>query len=73
MCISLGNAETLPFASKSFDLVMQFTVFTSILAQHVKQRIANEMIRVVKPDGMIIWYDFWGLESKKSKCPWNPA
>lgn len=37
---------------------MQFTVFTSILDIHMKQSIAGEMLRVLKPDGMILWYDY---------------
>ena len=38
---------------------MQFTVFTSILDYSMKQKIAQEMLRVLKPDGIIIWYDYW--------------
>jgi ubiquinone/menaquinone biosynthesis C-methylase UbiE len=40
MCVFLGNAETLPFATQSFDLVMQFTVFSSILDQQVRRQVA---------------------------------
>ena len=57
--VSLGNAGTLPFASGSFDLAMQFTVFTSVLDRRLRQEIAHEMVRVLKPHGLIIWYDFW--------------
>ena len=55
----LGSATELPFEDKFFDIVMQFTVFTSILDHSVKQKIAQEMLRVLKPDGIIIWYDYW--------------
>lgn len=54
-----GNAEKLPFPSECFDLVMQFTVFSSILDRSMKNRIAREMLRVLKVGGHIIWYDFW--------------
>lgn len=54
-----GDAAELPFASASFDLVMQFTVFTSILDAQLRQTIAGEMARVVKPRGTILWYDYW--------------
>src|SRR5947209_13096245 len=56
--IICGSASRMPFPDASFDLVMQFTLFTSILNDEVKQAIASEMIRVVAPGGRILWYDF---------------
>ena len=53
-----GNAAQLPFASASFDLIMQFTVFTSILDDGIKHAVAAEMARVLAPHGWILWYDF---------------
>jgi ubiquinone/menaquinone biosynthesis C-methylase UbiE len=53
-----GNAARLNFPDSSFDLVIQSTVFTSILNCDLRHQIANEMIRVVKPGGAILWYDF---------------
>lgn len=55
--VVLGNAERLPFADRSFDLVTQFTVFSSILDIRMRQAVAAEMLRVLKPCGMILWYD----------------
>mgnify|MGYP000450991659 CR=1 FL=1 len=55
----LGSATELPFENEFFDIVIQFTVFTSILDYSMKQKIAKEMLRVLKPDGIIIWYDYW--------------
>ena len=54
-----GNAEYLPYEDAYFDIVMQFTVFTSILCDKMKHNIAKEMLRVVKPSGIILWYDFF--------------
>lgn len=54
-----GDAEELPYEDESFDIVMQFTVFTSILDEKMKRRIASEMLRVLKPDGIILWYDYF--------------
>jgi len=48
-----GNAEELPYEDESFDIVMQFTVFTSILDNEMKIRIAKEMLRVLKPKGIL--------------------
>jgi SAM-dependent methyltransferase len=53
-----GDARRLPFPSNSADLVSQFTVFTSILEPHFKKAVAAEMLRVLKPGGLILWYDF---------------
>lgn len=57
--LALADGQHLPYADASFDLVAQFTVFSSILDQQVKAAIAAEMRRVVKPNGLILWYDFW--------------
>jgi ubiquinone/menaquinone biosynthesis C-methylase UbiE len=54
----VGDARHLPWQDSSFDLVSQFTVFTSILSSTVKRQIAREMWRVVKPGGVILWFDF---------------
>jgi SAM-dependent methyltransferase len=56
-----GDARSLPWPDQSFDVVLQFMVFSSILRPGVKHRIAAEMLRVLKPDGAILWYDArWG-------------
>jgi SAM-dependent methyltransferase len=53
-----ANAAQLAFANESFDIVFQAMVFTSILNAEVKAQIAAEMLRVLKQDGLILWYDF---------------
>jgi ubiquinone/menaquinone biosynthesis C-methylase UbiE len=52
------NAAQLNFPDSSFDLVLQSTVFTSILDGDLRRAIAREMIRIAKNGGMILWYDF---------------
>jgi ubiquinone/menaquinone biosynthesis C-methylase UbiE len=54
-----GNAAALPFGSESFELVTQFTMFTSIVEDGMKRSIAMEMLRVLKPHGIILWYDYF--------------
>jgi SAM-dependent methyltransferase len=56
--IVLGSAHSLPWPDRHFDIVSQFLVFTSILDPILKQRIALEMMRVLKPSGVIVWHDF---------------
>jgi len=53
-----ASADNLPYGNKCFDIVMTFTVFTSILDQEMKMNVAREMLRVLKADGIILWYDY---------------
>jgi ubiquinone/menaquinone biosynthesis C-methylase UbiE len=53
-----GNAARLDFADDTFDIVLQATVFTSIRDFAVKQQVAAEMLRVLEPRGIVLWYDF---------------
>ncbi len=53
-----GSAVRTAFPDGSFDLVFQFTVFTSILDRQFKRAVAAEMLRIVKPSGLIVWYDY---------------
>ncbi len=55
----LASAARLPFADGRFDLVLQATVFTSILDDRVRRAAAAEMCRVLAPRGLIIWYDYF--------------
>ncbi len=53
-----GDAAQLPFPDGSFDLVLQFTLFTSVLDDAFKRAIAGEIRRVLAPGGRLLWYDF---------------
>jgi SAM-dependent methyltransferase len=53
-----GSATELDYPDGAFDVVLQSTVFTSILDPDVKRRVAAEMLRVTNPGGSIVWYDF---------------
>lgn len=54
-----ADGQRLPFPSEQFDLLLQFTAFSSILDPEIKNRMAGEMLRVLKPGGATLWYDFW--------------
>jgi SAM-dependent methyltransferase len=56
--IRSGSADQLPWREDFFDLVCQHTVFTSILDFTLKQKIASEINRVLRPGGAVLWYDF---------------
>lgn len=53
-----GDASKLPWEDSQFDLVSQHTVFTSILDRGMRNAVASEMKRVLRPGGGILWYDF---------------
>ena len=61
-----ANAERIEFPASTFDLVLLFTVFTSILDQQMAHNVATEVQRVLKPGGAVIWYDF------RYNNPYNP-
>lgn len=44
--------------SEKFDIVFQSTVFTSILDEAFKKKLADKMQSLVSKDGIILWYDF---------------
>jgi ubiquinone/menaquinone biosynthesis C-methylase UbiE len=62
-----GDASTLPLTDASVDLACQFTAFSSVLDAGMKQAMAAEMLRVLRPGGAILWYDL------RVNNPRNPA
>jgi SAM-dependent methyltransferase len=52
-----ANAGQLPFPCATFDLVSQFAVFSSIFDADVRVRAGQEMARVLRPGGWLLWYD----------------
>lgn len=55
----VGNAASLDFPRDTFDIVCQFTVFSSVFDPEMRKRMASEMLRVLKPEGLVIWYDLF--------------
>jgi len=64
--VQCTEASKLGFDCGSFDMVLQSTVFTSILDTRMKEAVAAQIIRVLKPGGCLLWYDFF------VDNPWNP-
>lgn len=58
LALHLGDATQAPIAPASQDLVLQSTVFSSLLDDHFQQRLAQAMWRWLKPGGAVVWYDF---------------
>jgi SAM-dependent methyltransferase len=61
-----GDAAAIPFGDASFDLVVGFTVFSSILDEGLAGAVASEIARVLRPQGAVLWYDF------RVRNPGNP-
>ncbi len=60
------NATQIPFPEESFDLVIQFTSFSSILDECIRKAVALEIQRVLVPGGEFLWYDFMFNNPKNS-------
>ncbi len=54
--LECGNAAELT-GSVTFDVILQSTMFSSILDAQMRRQIAREMLRVLRPNGCILWYD----------------
>lgn len=63
--LKLNNGFNIPFEDNKFDLIIQSTVFSSILNPESRAKLANEMIRVLKPKGKVFFYDI------RFNNPWN--
>ena len=52
-----ASGDSIPFASESFDIVMQVVVLSSVLDEGLADTLMREMLRVTKPGGFIFWID----------------
>ncbi len=55
---STMDARKLEFPDNSFEIVITFTLFSSIKDNKIKEQIASEIYRVLKHDGILCYYDF---------------
>lgn len=58
----VGDGASLPYRDQGFDILLQYTALSSILSPEWRRGVAAEMLRVLRPGGLILWYDFM----------WNP-
>jgi SAM-dependent methyltransferase len=63
MTLRAGDASSLPYAEASFDIALQFTLLSSVLDDAMRRAIAGDTMRVLRPGGVLVWYDF----------VWNPG
>jgi ubiquinone/menaquinone biosynthesis C-methylase UbiE len=55
----VANAAEMPFPDQTFDLVLAFTLFTSIPDPDERLAVADDVQRVLRPGGALLWYDYW--------------
>lgn len=60
-----ADAAHMPYQDGLFDILLQWTMFCQILDGAKRSAIAREMLRVLKPDGYIIWFD-WCLNNPRA-------
>jgi len=63
--LQVANAERLEFEDAAFDAVLLFTVLSSVLSHDSRESIAAEAIRVLRPGGVVVWYEM------RLPNPWN--
>ncbi len=52
-----ADGARLPFPDGSFDAVVASTLFSSILTDEVALEVSRELVRVIRPGGVLLWYD----------------
>ena len=55
--VHCGSAVAIPEADRSFDVALAFTLFSSVPDDDVARGIGQELIRIVRPGGLILVYD----------------
>ncbi|MGQ9706533.1 MAG: class I SAM-dependent methyltransferase [bacterium] len=54
--IITADARYMPFASNTFDVCLSFDLF-AVIEPSKRKTIADEIIRVLKPGGVLLWFD----------------
>jgi len=68
-----ADGRHLPFPANTFDLVLQYTAISSILDPDLRSAICADLIRVTRPGGLILSYDFWTNPTNPQTRGFNPA
>ena len=65
--LRVGDAADLPWEAGAFDIVLQSTVFSSILDHGMRRAVAAAMARALAPGGVIVWHDFF-LDNPRNRA-----
>ena len=56
--VGVADAQALNHPDSSFDLVLGFTLLSSVIDPEARARVASEMRRVTRHGGVVLLYDF---------------
>jgi len=56
--VAVADGALLPYRDAAFDLVFIFTALSSMVDIEVRRHAAHEALRVLRPSGMVLVYDF---------------
>jgi ubiquinone/menaquinone biosynthesis C-methylase UbiE len=72
--LRVADATALPYPAAQFDLVSQFTCLCNIVDDELRQRAADEMVRVLRPGGRLVWFDLaWTKPTEITRPISEPA
>jgi ubiquinone/menaquinone biosynthesis C-methylase UbiE len=71
--IELGDARELPFEDGSQDVVLAFTLLSSVVDSKARRSVASELVRVTKGGGVVLVYDFWTNPTNRDVRPLRRA
>jgi len=73
LTLTCGSADKLDYPDASFDLVHQGMLLSSVLDEALRRAIRDEMDRVLRPGGYVLWYDFvWNPTNPHARgIPWR--
>ena len=55
--VAQADGARLPFPDGVFDLIVAMEVFSAVPAEGHRRVMAAEAVRVLAPDGVVLWYD----------------
>lgn len=61
LTFSTFDGSKIPYPDGGFDLVTQHVVFSSIALPELREHLASEMLRVLRPGGYVFWWDTLSL------------
>lgn len=55
--LEIADASKMPFEDNSFDVIVSTSVFHHMGGAEVREQVAREIVRVLKPNGRVLVYD----------------
>lgn len=60
-----ASGDAIPFRNGKFDVVLMCTVLSSVQSEAMRIRLGQEVERILRPGGAVLWYDL------RWSNPWN--